>query len=45
MDATSGCQVVGIGKVVGSKHRKLVRIYGKQVLVYISSKTRPNQVD
>jgi len=45
MDAASGWQVMEVGKVVGGKHRKLVRVYGKQVLVCISSKTRPNQVD
>jgi len=36
---------VDFGKLVDGKHRKLVRVYGKQVLVCISSKTRPNQVD
>jgi len=31
MGATSRWQVVDIGKVVGGKHRRLVRVYGKQV--------------
>jgi len=43
MDATGGLQVVDIGRLVGGRHRRLVHIYGKEVLVCISSKTRPNQ--
>jgi len=29
MDATGGWQVVDVGKLVGGRHRRLVRVYGK----------------
>jgi len=45
MDATGGWQVVDVRKLVGDVHRRLVGVNGKQVLLCINIKTKPNQVD